>query len=148
MFQSELYDVSKHEGNLINIEIKFQPKFEVSEMVWQVNYAVKSESTSRHEPDNSQFWLIDKYNWSFVWKTLLHDRPKPYVCKSHQNTVNLRIQWIQCQKFTEHLVILLESANFNEIHSHLLDWNRETSNYERPLAQKDNHYILFISILG
>ena len=42
--------------------------------------------------------------------------------------------WVKIRGFH----ILLESADFNEIQSNLPDLEMETSNNERPLAQKGN----------
>ena len=41
---------------------------------------------------------------------------------------------VEICRFHKNLWISLASADFNEIHSHLSDLNRVTSNNERPLA--------------
>ena len=76
-------------------------------------------------------WRVLIAFWSFVWKTLLDDRPKPHVCKFHMKSANPWISmkfkiWI-CGFLSKNLQISLESADFSEIHSYLSDFNRETS---------------------
>ena len=77
------------------------------------------------------WWRVLIAFWSFVWKTLLDDRPKPHVCKFHMKSANPWISmkfkiWI-CGFLSKNLQISLESADFSEIHSYLSDFNRETS---------------------
>ena len=78
----------------------------------------------------------ETFYWSFVWTTLLDDRPKPHVCRYVGFTWNWQNLWISMEihgfggfdRFQNvKLQISVESADFIEIHSHLSDFNRHTS---------------------
>ena len=87
-------------------------------------------------------YQINGCEWPGVFISLAFERP--YLM------AGLNLMFVSLMKSTLNPQILMKSADSNEIstqksadfrveiHSHLSDLNRETSNNERPLAWKDN----------